>query len=73
MESEHDGVRYINSGTWTDYPPCPFVVVEGSEVRLEHWPIAEAHAVPEPPTEGAESEAVPAHPQVLPPALPAMG
>jgi UDP-2,3-diacylglucosamine pyrophosphatase LpxH len=73
LESEHDGVRYINSGTWTDYPPCPFVVVQGSEVRLEHWPMAEVRSVGEPAA--AESGATPARPlaQVLPPPLPAMG
>ena len=62
-----DGVRYINSGTWTDYPPCPFVVVQGSEVRLEHWPLAQAVAEPTPPEEAS------ARSQALPPPLPAMG
>jgi UDP-2,3-diacylglucosamine pyrophosphatase LpxH len=38
MVSEHDGIRYINSGTWTDFAPCPFVVVQGDQVRLEFWP-----------------------------------
>ena len=35
----HDGVLYINSGTWTETPPCPFVVVQGGDVRLEYWPL----------------------------------
>ena len=39
--SEHDGVRYVNSGTWTEAPPCPFVVVQGDQVRLEYWPLPE--------------------------------
>ena len=68
LEAEHDGVRYINSGTWTDYPPCPFVVVQGSEVRLEHWPLAQAVA-----TEPPAAEEAAARPQALPPPLPAMG
>jgi UDP-2,3-diacylglucosamine pyrophosphatase LpxH len=34
----HDDVTYINSGTWTEAPPCPFVVVHDDEVRLEQWP-----------------------------------
>jgi UDP-2,3-diacylglucosamine pyrophosphatase LpxH len=38
LVSEHDGVQYINSGTWTDFTPCPFVVVQGEVVRLEYWP-----------------------------------
>jgi UDP-2,3-diacylglucosamine pyrophosphatase LpxH len=38
LVSKHDGILYLNSGTWTDLPPCPFVVVQGSEVRLEYWP-----------------------------------
>lgn len=33
-------VLYVNSGTWTDHPPCPFVSVRGREVRLETWPLA---------------------------------
>ena len=33
-----DGIRYVNSGTWTEAPPCPFVAVVGGEVTLEWWP-----------------------------------
>ncbi|SIO47233.1 UDP-2,3-diacylglucosamine pyrophosphatase LpxH [Singulisphaera sp. GP187] len=36
--SELNGVHYINSGTWTEQAPCPFVAVQGNEVRLEWWP-----------------------------------
>ncbi len=32
------GVLYVNSGTWTEHPPCPFVSVRGREIRLEYWP-----------------------------------
>lgn len=42
---EADGVVYLNSGTWTDHPPCPFVSVRGQDVRLEFWPPAEAVTV----------------------------
>ena len=38
MVSEHDGVHYYNTGTWTEHPPCPFLGVRGDEVRLETWP-----------------------------------
>jgi UDP-2,3-diacylglucosamine pyrophosphatase LpxH len=68
LVSEHDGMLYLNSGTWSDVPPCPFVAVEGSEVRLEFWPMA--HAVAEPTTVNEPD----ARPQsVLPTPLPAMG
>ncbi|MGE3818816.1 MAG: UDP-2,3-diacylglucosamine diphosphatase [Isosphaeraceae bacterium] len=36
--SDHDGVLYVNSGTWTEHPPCPFVSVREGEIRLESWP-----------------------------------
>jgi UDP-2,3-diacylglucosamine pyrophosphatase LpxH len=55
LESVHDGVHYVNSGTWTEAPPCPFVVVDRDQVRLEHWPLAE----PEPGRE-LLADAVPA-------------
>jgi UDP-2,3-diacylglucosamine pyrophosphatase LpxH len=63
LVSEVEGVHYINSGTWTEAPPCPFVAVKGSEVRLEWWPLPGAeHLAPEP-----AEQAVPAPP------LPAFG
>ncbi|MDE2507309.1 MAG: UDP-2,3-diacylglucosamine diphosphatase [Planctomycetota bacterium] len=37
---DRDGVRYLNSGTWTEHPPCPFVAVRGEHVELLHWPLA---------------------------------
>jgi UDP-2,3-diacylglucosamine pyrophosphatase LpxH len=40
LVAEHADVLYINSGTWTEFGPCPFVAVSGNEVRLEHWPLA---------------------------------
>jgi UDP-2,3-diacylglucosamine pyrophosphatase LpxH len=36
--ARHDDVLYVNSGTWTESPPCPYVAVLGDEVRLEYWP-----------------------------------
>ncbi len=38
LEAKIGDVVYINSGTWTEHPPCPFVSVKGAEVRLEWWP-----------------------------------
>jgi UDP-2,3-diacylglucosamine pyrophosphatase LpxH len=38
LVADVDGIRYINSGSWTEYPPCPFVSVRGTDVRLEWWP-----------------------------------
>jgi len=69
LTAENDGVTYVNSGTWTEAPPCPFVVVQGNQVRLEYWPIAEVG------TEDETLEAgVPAteHQPAVPP-LPALG
>ncbi len=41
LVAEVDGIRYLNSGTWTEHPPCPFVAVKGDRVWLETWPIGE--------------------------------
>lgn len=35
---EDSGV-YINSGTWMDKAPCPFVAVKDSRIWLEYWPL----------------------------------
>jgi UDP-2,3-diacylglucosamine pyrophosphatase LpxH len=35
------GILYVNSGTWTEHPPCPFVAVRGREIRLEYWPLTD--------------------------------
>ncbi len=67
LTAEHDGVVYINSGTWTEAPPCPFVVVEGAEVRLEFWPLPAFVLSDE--NEAAEGPAT----GRIPPVLPAMG
>jgi UDP-2,3-diacylglucosamine pyrophosphatase LpxH len=67
LVAERDGVHYLNSGTWTDYPPCPFVAVQGADVRLEHWPLPQAMVEPV-----AREETEPL-PQMLPPHLQTMG
>ena len=61
-------MQYINSGTWIEAPPCPFVVVQGNQVRLEQWPLPHLAAGEEPMT------AAPALPssEAAPPALPAL-
>jgi UDP-2,3-diacylglucosamine pyrophosphatase LpxH len=38
------GVLYVNSGTWTEHPPCPFVAVRGREIRLEYWPLTDSES-----------------------------
>lgn len=38
LVAQDDGVTYINSGTWTEAPPCPFVTIQRTEVRLQEWP-----------------------------------
>jgi UDP-2,3-diacylglucosamine pyrophosphatase LpxH len=40
LETSQD-VLYVNSGTWTEHPPCPFVAVKGREIRLEYWPLTD--------------------------------
>jgi UDP-2,3-diacylglucosamine pyrophosphatase LpxH len=64
LESRHDGVVYVNSGTWTEAPPCPFVVVDGDQVRLEFWPLSQPDSSQEPVAGAISSdrEAPPAHP-----------
>lgn len=38
MASEQDGVRYFNTGTWTEHPPCPYLLIDGAEIGLRYWP-----------------------------------
>ena len=56
LEAEIGGILYVNTGTWTDHPPCPFLSVRGSEVRLESWPLPAA-AQPESLPAPVEAEA----------------
>jgi UDP-2,3-diacylglucosamine pyrophosphatase LpxH len=49
-----DGVLYLNSGTWTEHPPCPYVAVSGTNVRLEWWPPAGSAPTPEAVEESTE-------------------
>jgi UDP-2,3-diacylglucosamine pyrophosphatase LpxH len=46
LSVEHDGIFYANTGSWTDFPPCPFLAVQGPEIRLCHWPLAGSEAEP---------------------------
>jgi UDP-2,3-diacylglucosamine pyrophosphatase LpxH len=47
LASEHDGIRYFNTGTWTEHPPCPFLAVRGPGIELLHWPLPGAVPAPE--------------------------
>jgi len=38
LVARSEPITYVNSGTWTEHPPCPFVAVRGAEVTLEEWP-----------------------------------
>jgi UDP-2,3-diacylglucosamine pyrophosphatase LpxH len=67
MASQHDEILYINSGTWTESPPCAFVAVVGAEVRLMYWPMAAT----ENPDERRFHNAIPT--ESVPPQLPALG
>ncbi len=40
LTADVDGVRYFNTGTWIESPPCPFLAVRGADIRLETWPLA---------------------------------
>jgi len=55
LVAHENGVTYINSGTWTEVPPCPFVVVDGPEIRLEYWPLPVVET-PVPAVEAAVEE-----------------
>jgi UDP-2,3-diacylglucosamine pyrophosphatase LpxH len=46
LVAESGGIRYLNTGTWIEHPPHPFVAVRGSDVRLEYWPPAGAAVEP---------------------------
>ncbi|QDV33676.1 UDP-2,3-diacylglucosamine diphosphatase [Tautonia plasticadhaerens] len=46
FEAFVDGIRYLNSGTWTEHPPCPFVAVSGDRVDLRYWPMDEPRPDP---------------------------
>jgi UDP-2,3-diacylglucosamine pyrophosphatase LpxH len=66
LVAQHDAVLYINSGTWIEAPPCPYVAVKGSEVRLAYWP---------PEQLGAEQESPQGElgkPAIVSPAMPAL-
>jgi UDP-2,3-diacylglucosamine pyrophosphatase LpxH len=41
LVTESNGVRYLNTGTWIEHPPHPFVSVRGDDVRLDYWPPVE--------------------------------
>ncbi|MFO0892217.1 MAG: hypothetical protein U0790_24150 [Isosphaeraceae bacterium] len=67
--AEQDGVLYVNSGTWTEAPPCPFVVVDGKEIRLDYWP----RAVGSPESTAVPVEAAAPDGSPLPSPQPALG
>jgi UDP-2,3-diacylglucosamine pyrophosphatase LpxH len=37
-DSLENGIRYINTGTWTDQSPCPFLSVNQGVMELRYWP-----------------------------------
>lgn len=63
LVTEVDGVQYLNTGTWIEAPPCPFLSVKGGEVRLRHWPLPATEAPSTPSTgvpEAAQDHEIPA-------------
>jgi UDP-2,3-diacylglucosamine pyrophosphatase LpxH len=47
LTAEVDGVRYYNTGTWIEPPPCPFLGVVGDQIRLETFSSRMVEAVDE--------------------------
>src|SRR5262249_20372682 len=43
-----DGIHYLNTGCWVDWP-CSYVRVEAGSARVEHW----GNGAPVPPDEAA--------------------
>jgi len=41
-----EGIRYINTGTWTTAPPCPYLTVQGKKMELAFWPPADRSELP---------------------------
>lgn len=48
-------VLYVNSGTWTEHPPCPFVAVKQDRIWLEAWP-RDSSSAPEPTAGRVEAD-----------------
>ena len=46
LDATADGIRYFNTGTWTEFPPCPFLAVKGDVIGLETWPLVQAEPSP---------------------------
>jgi UDP-2,3-diacylglucosamine pyrophosphatase LpxH len=58
LVARHDDVFYLNSGTWIESPPCPFVAVKGSAIDLQYWPPVLAPAASEQPASAHEPDAI---------------
>ena len=48
-DTTENGVRFINTGTWTEKTPCPYLWVEGEMLGLSLWPGDELAENPVPP------------------------
>lgn len=64
LVEQAEGLTYINTGTWIEAPPCPFLTVRGGEVTLQRWPREGVLAVPA----MAEPEAAPTQGESIAPA-----
>lgn len=38
LKVEKDGITYVNSGTWIESPPSPFLTLSGMDLRIQYWP-----------------------------------
>jgi UDP-2,3-diacylglucosamine pyrophosphatase LpxH len=37
--SEKNGIRYFNTGTWTEKTPCPFLWIKEGSIGIRYWPM----------------------------------
>ncbi len=70
LVADVDGIRYVNSGTWTETPPCPFVAVTGGEISLKTWPLDGAVVAPTATALAEDDEAPSSGPSTDPAAAP---
>lgn len=50
-----NGVTYINSGTWTEAAPCPFVAIRGGQIGLEYWPTVRGETSESTPADSSDA------------------
>ena len=46
-DSFENGIRYINTGTWTEQSPCPFLSIKQGVMELRYWPMVNQQCLDE--------------------------